>query len=136
MRRFFSFLTVSLVAGIMALAPVSFTHAQLDKAMSNLDKAVGDKSGTGLSRDLTGTIGTVVRGVLAITGTIFFLLTIYAGILWMTAQGDEGKIEKAQSIIKACVMGLIITLSAYSVTYFVGNRLTRAAAPASSTAAK
>lgn len=116
---------------------VSPAHAQLDKAMENLRGAVGDKATvkTGLSDDLPATIGTVVKGILGLTGTIFLLLTVYAGILWMTAQGSQEQVEKAMGIVKTCIIGLVVTLSAYSITFFVTSRLSKSAAPASSAAA-
>ena len=130
-----TFLVFSLVA-LFSFGTSSFAHAQLDKAMQNLNSAVGTnaKVKTGLSDDLAGTVGTVVKGILGLTGTIFLLLTVYAGILWMTAQGSEEQIQKATDIIKTCTIGLVITLSAYSITYFVTNRLSKAAAPSSSSA--
>jgi hypothetical protein len=137
MKKIFLSLLFSITAcACVFSAPVA--HAQLDKAMQNLNSAVGAnaKVKTGLSSDLVGTVGTVVKGILGLTGTIFLLLTVYAGILWMTAQGEEDQIKKATDIIKACTIGLIITLSAYSITFFVTNRVSKSAAPASSTAAK
>ena len=132
MRKFFILpvLVMSFLGVSLACFPA---HAQLDKAMENLRGAVGDKAAvkTGLSDDLAGTIGTVVKGILGLTGTIFLLLTVYAGILWMTAQGSQEQVEKAMGIVKTCVIGLVITLSAYSITYFVTNRLSKSAAPAS-----
>lgn len=119
MKKFF----LCLVMGILFFAPVAVTHAQFGDALNKLNDAVGDKSGTGLSKDLVGSISTVVKGILALVGTIFFLLTIYAGILWMTARGDEGKVEKSIDIIRAAIIGLIITLSAYAITFFVTARL-------------
>jgi hypothetical protein len=37
----------------------------------------------------------------------------------MTARGDEGKVDKAIEIIRAAVIGMIITVGAYSITNFV-----------------
>jgi hypothetical protein len=44
---------------------------------------------------------------------------VYAGILWMTARGEDSQVQKAQTIVKAAVIGLVLTMSAYSVTAFV-----------------
>jgi hypothetical protein len=41
----------------------------------------------------------------------------------MTAAGNEEQVAKAKSIITATVIGLFITMSAYAITSFVGNRL-------------
>lgn len=117
MKKFLLFLIVSSIF----LIPFTVSKAQLGNSIENLDSAVGGD--TGLQRDLATNVGTVVKGVLSLVGTIFLLLTVYAGILWMTAQGDETKVSKSIQIIKASIIGLIITLSAYAITYFVTNRL-------------
>lgn len=72
---------------------------------------------------LSQTIGGVIKAALSLVGTIFLALTVYAGFLWMTAAGDESKVEKAQNIIRSAVIGLIIALSAYGITTFVVNKV-------------
>ena len=119
MKKFFIFLALS----ILLLTPFTITKAQLSNSINNLDNAIGGQNGAGLQRDLATSISTVVKGVLALVGTIFLLLTIYAGILWMTAQGEEAKVGKAIQIIRASVVGLIITMSAYAITYFVTTKV-------------
>ena len=121
----------SLLAVFLVLSPVAFVHAQFDNSLNSLDKAVGPGTKTNLNGDIAGTISTVVSGVLGILGTVFFVLTVYAGIKWMIARGDEGEVEKAKEIIKAAVIGLVVTLAAYALTYFIGTRLTQAASSTS-----
>lgn len=109
---------------IFALAAPVFVSAQgLKDAGKILDKAA-DSSKTGLSSDFAGTVATVIKTVLALVGTVFLVLTIYAGIMWMTAQGEEDRITKAKDMIKAAVIGLVIIMSAYAITAFVTSRLT------------
>lgn len=72
---------------------------------------------------LSENIGAVINVALSFVGTIFLLLTVTAGFWWMTARGDQSKIEKAQDIIKAAIIGLIITVGAYSITNFVVPRV-------------
>ena len=69
------------------------------------------------------TLGTIVKAVLSLVGIIFTLLLVYAGFIWMTARGEEDKVKKATSIIQAAIIGLIITLAAYSITAFVVPRV-------------
>jgi hypothetical protein len=59
--------------------------------------------------------GTVVAAVLGLLGVIFVSLIIYAGIIWMTASGEEAKVEKAQKIMRNAIIGLIITVSVYAI---------------------
>jgi len=68
----------------------------------------------------------MVRIVLGLVGTIFILIMIYAGIMWMTAQGNSEKVEKAKSTIREAIYGIIIVLTAYAITYFITKMLTQA----------
>jgi hypothetical protein len=44
---------------------------------------------------------------------------IFAGITWLTAQGDEQKALKAKKVIEESISGIVIVLAAYAITYFV-----------------
>ena len=76
---------------------------------------------------LSESIGKIVKVALSLVGTIFFVLTVYAGFLWMTASGNEERVTKAQDILKMAVIGLAITLAAYSITSFVLGRIIQSA---------
>jgi len=99
----------------------SFVLAQ-DLGGSALD-SVAKKANIQTNVPLESRVGNIISSILALLGTIFLILTIYAGILWMTASGEEKQIEKAKEILKAAIIGLAIVLSAYTITYFVGSRL-------------
>ncbi len=61
----------------------------------------------------------IIKMALGVLGTIFLILTIYAGFLWMTAGGEEEKTSKAKKLISNGVVGLVIILTAYAITSFV-----------------
>jgi cytochrome bd-type quinol oxidase subunit 2 len=73
--------------------------------------------------DLNKIIGTSIQAILALLGIIFIVLIVYGGITWMTAEGEESKIEKAKKTIQNSIIGLIIVVSAYAISYFVINAL-------------
>lgn len=112
---------------VCTLSLAVFASAQGLRDASSILQNVGGQNGQnlGVKGDLPSAISTVIRVVLSLVGTIFLLLTIYAGILWMTAQGEEEKVTKAKGIITTAVIGLIIVMSAYAITYFVTNTLTK-----------
>jgi len=66
-------------------------------------------------------IGDVIAAVLSFVGVVFILLIIYAGYMWMTAAGNEEQVKKAQKIIRASVVGILVIALAYAVTAFVGG---------------
>lgn len=76
---------------------------------------------------LSASIGQVIKVALSLVGTIFFALTVYAGFLWMTASGNEERVKEAQDILRMAVIGLAITLAAYSITSFVLGRIIKSA---------
>jgi len=68
-------------------------------------------------------VASVIETFLSLLGIIFVILMIYGGFTWMTAQGDESKIEKAKGTIQTAIIGLIIVVSAYSITFTVFKSL-------------
>ncbi len=119
MKKFF-FIFLFIVCSSSALLCVAHAQGPLSSGLENLDKAA---TSTHLSDDLPGTVALIVRGVLSVLGTIFFCLTVYAGVIWMTAMGNSEAVEKSRSVLSAAVIGLAITLAAYAITVFVGSRL-------------
>ncbi len=64
-------------------------------------------------------IGSVIQIFLGFLGIIFLILTLYAGYLWMTAQGEKEKVKKAQDLLQTAVVGLVIIIAAQGLTYWV-----------------
>jgi len=71
-------------------------------------------------------VSRIVSSALGLLGIIFLVYTIYAGFLWMTAGGEEKKIEEAQAHIKNGSIGLGIILVAYSISLMVTEYLVNA----------
>ncbi len=68
-------------------------------------------------------VGNGIKLVLSLLGIIFVVLVFYAGFLIFSAAGDEENIAKAKKIISYAVIGLIIIISAYSITSFITSRI-------------
>jgi len=109
-------------SGALALAP----HIVLAEtaALKKLDE-IGVREGPYSAQSETGlsTItGAVVGAVLALVGVIFLALMVYAGYNWMTARGEEEKVEKAKDTITRAFIGLIIVVGAYAIWSFAFNQ--------------
>lgn len=63
--------------------------------------------------------GNIIYSLLTILGIMFVGFTIYAGFLWMTAKGEQSQVQKARDILSNSLIGLIIVVGAYAITYFV-----------------
>ncbi len=64
-------------------------------------------------------IGLAIYIILGFVGTIFLILIIYSGIQWMTAQDNDIKVNKAKGVLLNAIVGLVITLGAYVLSYFI-----------------
>ena len=88
---------------------------------------VSSKAGYDPTSNFNSMIGKIILTTLSMLGIIFLILLIYAGFLWMTAAGNEQQVTKAKSMITTAIIGLIIVLSAYSISYFVLGSLQKGA---------
>lgn len=118
----FKHVLFAVALGVLPFAPAA--HAEIDLT-DNLG-AIGEEAGYSSSTDeetLLVTIGSLIEVFLGFLGVIFLILIIYAGLLWMTAGGNEENVKKAQKILLNSVIGLIILLSAYAISQFVIGQL-------------
>jgi hypothetical protein len=69
-------------------------------------------------------IGTVIGAGLSMIAVVFFLLTLYGGILWMTAHGKGDQVDKGRDTLIEAAVGLIIVVAAYALTNFVFKSVT------------
>jgi hypothetical protein len=105
--------------GILRAEDVQMLGPDASNALSKQDQAFLDASGLSTKVTIGEMISNIIKIVLSFLGLIFFVLILYAGFLWMTAAGNDEKISKAKNIMTSAVIGLVIVLSAYLITYFV-----------------
>lgn len=74
---------------------------------------------TASSTQLTGYVSQIISVILSVLGVIFLAFTIYGGIIWMTAAGNEERVKKAKELIIESVIGVIIVIVAYAISYFI-----------------
>jgi len=87
--------------------------------LKGIANSVGYNTKDVTDTSLSETVGGYIKVILGMVGVVFFVLTFYAGFLWMTASGDESKIDKAKGIFSASIIGLAIIISAYSITTMI-----------------
>jgi hypothetical protein len=119
--------TIKLTAGFVLLSfllsPVivfgASVNEQLQAVMSNTSAYEG-----GADEDsLVIAIGKIINVIIGFLGIIFIVLIIYGGFMWMTAQGNEAQVEKAKKILIRSIIGVIIILISFIVTWFVMGTL-------------
>lgn len=106
--------SLALVALVVAVPDAS--------AQFGLDTAAG---GAGLKNPgIPALIGRVLKALLGFVGTLFLILMVYAGFLWMTARGDSKKVDQAKQMITGAIIGVVIIAGAYAMTDFVIKAIT------------
>ncbi|MBI2443942.1 MAG: hypothetical protein HYV42_01710 [Candidatus Magasanikbacteria bacterium] len=118
--------TIIILSAIFALALLTAATAQAQLASEEIGKqleAAAGPSGAALGEpiDPRVTVVFIIRVLLSLTATVLVALNLYAGFMWMTAAGNEERVTSAKTIIRNATIGLIIVLSAYSITIFAFN---------------
>jgi len=82
-----------------------------------------EDSGLNTGVTLIGYIANIIRWILGLLGTVFFVIIVLQGYLYMTAGGDASKTSSAISAIGNAVIGLLIIMGAFLITNYVTSAL-------------
>ena len=112
--------TLIVGASMVALFFLSPLPAQAEAIKDNLRKVAEDKN-INLMKfgDIPTAIGQVIGAALALIGILFFILTIYGGVLWMTSHGNDDQVSKGMHTVIAAAIGMVIVLGAYALVQVV-----------------
>lgn len=111
----FTFLIVSLFVFVPEVS--ADFRDELNRQLGATTDAVGGPFEE--ARDPRLVAALIIRGALTLLGVGFLGYTVYAGYMWMTAAGNEEQVAKAKKTIIRSTLGLLVILSAYSITLFV-----------------
>lgn len=89
--------------------------------MEEVGTSFGQESGE--VEDIRYQVVKIINLVLKILGILVIILILFAGFQWMTAAGNEDQVKKAQATLKNAIIGLVIIMLAWSVSYFIMRRI-------------
>lgn len=129
-KVFFAAWIIALLFPVSALLAQS-DNASLEKTLDGLNQTAGkvgafqqQTNQASFGTDfLTTKAGQIISLILSFVGVVFLILIVYAGILWMTAQGNDQQVTKAKDLIVNSVIGIIIVFAAYAITSFIGSEI-------------
>lgn len=120
-------LLATLLIGFLFFVIPIYTYAQgandttynfiTDSGLNTTGQPAGYPSD--LTSNLSSLTSLVIRQILALLGVAFLGLMIYGGISWMTAEGNDTKVDKARGIIVAGIVGFMVVAAAYGISYAV-----------------
>lgn len=113
------------VAALTAAPLMASAATALDNLKNNYQQT-GNAAGVSTQKTLPQLVGSFINAAIGLLGVILVTLIIYAGFLWMTAQGNEEKVKKAKQIITQCIIGMILIFAAYAITGFVVSAISTA----------
>ncbi|MBT6253676.1 hypothetical protein HOI83_00365 [Candidatus Uhrbacteria bacterium] len=74
-------------------------------------------------------IGRVIQLVLGISGSLALLMFVYGGLIWLTASGEPGKIEKGKKTLIWATIGIGVLFGSFALANFVVTGLGAAVVP-------
>lgn len=100
----------------------SLTSAQLaPRTLTNIQEKTQQVTGGAYQQNVqleTVAANTIVW-VLSFLGVVATLVIAYGGFKWMTAGGNEEQVNKAKRLIINGIVGLIIIILAFAISWFV-----------------
>ena len=108
---------LSLAYSQASLADGSYDF-QKQSGLDGAGSAAGFETGAN-STPVNTIISSALYTVLSLVGIIFFAYLLYGAYIWMTSRGNEEKVKEATNTLTNAIIGLIVTLSAYVLTYFL-----------------
>ncbi len=124
MSKKFIITLACLITGFISFVSLSPSQVLADESYG-LDASAGEITafkGQTISDNFIQTkAGQIIGALLSFVGVLFLILMIYAGLMWMTAQGNSQQVDKAKELLINSVIGIIIVFSAYAITAFMGD---------------
>lgn len=112
------FLSILLVQPANAQALKSDILQDPNSSGESIEGTIKAESDLG-TRDPRQTVELAIQILLGIISLLAVSFIIYGGISWLISAGDPSKVSGAQAIIRAAIMGLIITIVAWGITLFI-----------------
>lgn len=107
-----------LLVGLLFTWPSLVKASVLQDALTTA-QATNDKARLAEAEDPAFLVGNIIKYALGFVGTIFLVLIIYGGFLWMTAAGNDQQVEKARKILTQATIGLLIVVLAYALSTWI-----------------
>jgi len=96
-------------------------------AFGAIDTGINYGTATGLStRDVREVIARIINVAMGLLGIVAVVIILAGGFMWMTAAGNEDKVEKAKQLIFSGIIGLAIILTSFAIARFVISSLVSA----------
>ncbi len=117
----FNTLIIMKLSKMLAAVSVASSSLYLGSAAlaQDANSFLGGITGTGQGGNLLGFVTTVINWAIGFAALVCVVILIAAGYMYITAAGDEGKIQKATSTLTWAIVGLVVCFIAVLLVRFV-----------------
>jgi len=116
------FATVTAFGQVYLLSPLVAKAAEVPSGLEAGNEALGaavEGSDIANAGSLQGLIANGINVLLGFLGILFLILVLYAGFLYLTAQGSDEPVKKAKKLLTTSIIGLVIIIAAYAISGYV-----------------
>ncbi len=107
---------ILIFSSLCALTLIPVASFAID-VQSQLGATAGESgAGFAVAQDPRLIAANIVKISLSLLGVLFVAYAVYAGFMIMTARGEEERIEEGKKTLQRAIIGLVIILSAFSIT--------------------
>ncbi len=125
MNKVLQKLILSLFLSLLILSPASAGLISASKKKeaftTNLNQASNGNYNSEIS--LQEMMSSAIRLFLSTLGTIFIILIFFDANKWMRSNGNEEKVAEAKEGIRNLIIGLVVVVAAYALSYTVSSAL-------------
>lgn len=68
-------------------------------------------------------IGRLIKGILGLSGSVALLMFIYGGVVYLTAQGENERIQRAKNTLTWATVGLAVIFGSYAFLNYLFKAL-------------
>ena len=113
----------AMILGVMLPAAPVKADSLGDSELCNeiTDPLLQEAAGCNTTKKADEVVNAVLTVVLSFVGVIAVGVIIYGGAMYMTSNGDSGKIQRAKNIIMYGIIGMVVALLAYTIVHFVSQ---------------
>ncbi len=102
-----SFISLAIFLSLSLQVRLVYADVCPPGAFENLCKLQPGKAGS--------IVGNIISALLIFAIVVTLIYLVYGGIKYITSGGDKAKIDAARSHIRAAIIGVVISLSAYLI---------------------
>ena len=105
---------------ILASFILFFNAVSLSFAVMKLPNPLGGGDGADDPRIF---IGRLIKGILGLSGSVALLMFVYGGVVYLTAQGESERIQRAKNTLIWATMGLAVIFGSYAFLNYLFKAL-------------